>query len=89
MSDRYRAILGPFRWEVWMTITLAYLIAILPISFSAHHTLRPLLDDPSQLENMFWYVFGTFTNCFTFTGRQSWTNAKLSSTRMFIGKSMT
>lgn len=79
--------MGPFQWQVWLSILLAYTLAILPISYSAHHTLRPLLDDPSELENMFWYVFGTFTNCFTFSGNQSWTRCKMISTRVFIGKS--
>ncbi|KAG8267452.1 hypothetical protein J6590_052074 [Homalodisca vitripennis] len=82
---KYRAIMGPFRWEVWMAITFAYLLAILPMSFSAYHTLRPLLDNPYELENMFWHVFGTFTNCFTFSGKKSWTSGKKNSTRIFIG----
>lgn len=78
--------MGPFRWEVWMLVTLAYIFAILPISFSVHHSLRILIDEPYELENMFWYVFGTFTNCFTFSGKKSWSSGNMASTRMFIGK---
>lgn len=78
--------MGPFRWEVWMCVTLAYMFAIIPISFSVHHTLRLLWDKPYEIENMFWYVFGTFTNCFTFSGKKSWNSGKMTSTRMFIGR---
>lgn len=31
------------------------------------------------------YVFGTFTNCFTFAGKNSWSSSKRDSTRMLIG----
>lgn len=31
------------------------------------------------------YVFGTFTNCFTFVGKNSWSSSKRDSTRMLIG----
>ncbi|XP_039287066.1 ionotropic receptor 21a [Nilaparvata lugens] len=82
---KYRAILGPFRLEVWICLILIYLFAIIPISFSARHTLKHLLEDPWEIENMFWYVFGTFTNCFTFIGRGSWTSGKHNATRLFVG----
>lgn len=62
------------------------MFAIIPITLSAKHTLKHLLDDPKEIENMFWYVFGTFTNCFTFIGKGSWTGASMNSTRLFVGK---
>ncbi|KAJ8865896.1 hypothetical protein PR048_033419, partial [Dryococelus australis] len=85
LCDRYRAIMGPFHWSVWLALTLTYLLAIFPIAFSHRHSLSHLLKDPWEMENMFWYVFGTFTNCFTFSGKQSWTSAEKGATRMFIG----
>ncbi|KAI5639695.1 ionotropic receptor 21a [Phthorimaea operculella] len=69
---RYRAILGPFHWHVWVALTFTYLIGILPLAFSDKHTLRHLINNAGEVENMFWYVFGTFTNCFTFTDRGGW-----------------
>lgn len=50
------------------------------------HTLKPLLKNPEEMENMFWYVFGTFTNAFTFHQGDSWTNSDKAATRVFIGK---
>ncbi|XP_014256198.1 ionotropic receptor 21a [Cimex lectularius] len=82
---KYRAIMGPFLWDVWLALTTVYLLAIFPIAFSVWHTVKPLIEDISELENMFWYVFGTFTNCFTFTGQNSWTHASKTATRIFIG----
>ncbi|KAJ4435709.1 hypothetical protein ANN_18325 [Periplaneta americana] len=82
---RYRAIMGPFHWTVWLTLTLTYLLAIFPIAFSDSHSLTHLLKNPWQMENMFWYVFGTFTNCFTFKGKHSWTHSEKAATRMLIG----
>ncbi|XP_046987152.1 ionotropic receptor 21a [Schistocerca americana] len=82
---RYRAILGPFDWSVWLALTVVYLLAIFPLAFSNTHSLRHLLEDPWELENMFWYVFGTFTNAFTFTGRRCWSNSTKNATRMLIG----
>ncbi|XP_047520731.1 ionotropic receptor 21a-like isoform X1 [Pieris napi] len=34
---------------------------------------------------MFWYVFGTFTNCFTFVGKYSWSKTDKVTTRLLIG----
>ena len=85
-SCRYRAIMGPFHWTVWLALTLTYLLAIFPIAFSYSHSLTHLLKDPWQVENMFWYVFGTFTNCFTFKGNRSWSNSDKAATRMLIGE---
>ncbi|CAH1103249.1 unnamed protein product, partial [Psylliodes chrysocephalus] len=34
---------------------------------------------------MFWYVFGTFTNCFTFSGKGSWGKADKNATKLLIG----
>nr|UTN00868.1 ionotropic receptor [Semanotus bifasciatus] len=82
---KYRAILGPFRWTVWLALTLIYLLGIFPLAFSDKHTLRPLLSNPEEIENMFWYVFGTFTNCFTFSGKTSWSKSDKLTTRLLIG----
>ncbi|XP_050079095.1 ionotropic receptor 21a [Anopheles maculipalpis] len=82
---RYRAILGPFQWPVWVAVILIYLLAIFPLAFSDKMTLRHLLGNWSEIENMFWYVFGTFTNSLTFQGENSWSNTKKTSTRMLIG----
>ncbi|KAE8573318.1 Ionotropic receptor 21a [Halyomorpha halys] len=82
---KYKAVMGPFLWDVWISITLCYILAIIPIAFSAWHTLGPLIQHPSEIENMFWYVFGTFTNCFTFRGQFSWTKSVKNSTKLFIG----
>ncbi|XP_023941413.2 ionotropic receptor 21a [Bicyclus anynana] len=82
---RYRAILGPFHWHVWVTLTFTYLFGIFPLAFSDKHTLRHLLHDKGEVENMFWYVFGTFTNCFTFVGKNSWSKTTKVTTRLLIG----
>lgn len=82
---RYRAIMGPFQWPVWLAIIAAYLLAIVPLAFSDRLTLRHLLGNWSEIENMFWYVFGTFTNSLTFGGQFSWSTTKRSSTRLLIG----
>lgn len=83
---RYRAILGPFQWPVWLAIIAAYLFAIFPLTFSDRLTLRHLIGNWSEIENMFWYVYGTFTNSLTFTGELSWSNTKKTSTRILIGR---
>nr|AST36227.1 putative ionotropic receptor IR21a [Hedya nubiferana] len=82
---RYRAILGPFHWTVWLALTLTYLFGIFPLAFSDKHTLRHLLHNSGEIENMFWYVFGTFTNCFTFVGKNSWSKTTKITTRLLIG----
>nr|WPO56534.1 ionotropic receptor [Leucinodes orbonalis] len=82
---RYRAILGPFHWHVWVALTFTYLIGIFPLAFSDKHTLRHLLHNSGEIENMFWYVFGTFTNCFTFFGKNSWSKTTKITTRLLIG----
>nr|XP_015839670.1 PREDICTED: uncharacterized protein LOC660579 [Tribolium castaneum] len=82
---RYRAIMGPFHWTVWLSLTLVYLFAIFPLAFSDKHTLRHLLDKPEEVENMFWYVFGTFTNAFSFFGKDSWSKTDKFATRLLIG----
>ncbi|KAG5881915.1 hypothetical protein JTB14_007112 [Gonioctena quinquepunctata] len=81
---RYRAIMGPFQWTVWLTLIIAYLSAILLLTYSDKHTLKHLLKNPEEMENMFWYVFGTFTNCFTFTGKASWSKADKLTTKLLI-----
>lgn len=77
--------MGPFHWTVWLAVTFTYLFAIFPISFSDNHSLHHLLKQPEEMENMFWYVFGTFTNCFTFTGAHSWNKSQKVATRLLIG----
>lgn len=83
---RYRAIMGPFQWPVWLAIICTYLFAIIPLSYSDRLTLRHLIDNYGEIENMFWYMFGTFTNSLTFTGENSWSNSKKASTRLLIGE---
>lgn len=83
---RYRAILGPFHWHVWVALTFTYLFGMLPLAFSDKHTLRHLINNSGEIENMFWYVFGTFTNCFTFLGKNSWSKTTKITTRLLIGK---
>ncbi|XP_077295397.1 ionotropic receptor 21a [Arctopsyche grandis] len=82
---RYRAIMGPFHWTVWVTLTFTYLIGIFPLAFSDKHTLKHLVHNSGEVENMFWYVFGTFTNCFTFVGKNSWSKTTKVTTRLLIG----
>lgn len=77
--------MGPFHWTVWLSLTMIYLLAIFPLTFSDKHTLRDLIDSPEEAENMFWYVFGTFTNCFSFTGKNSWSKSDKMATRLLIG----
>lgn len=82
---RYRAIMGPFQWPVWVAIIATYLLAIFPLAFSDRLTLSHLIGNWSEMENMFWYVFGTFTNSLTFSGTFSWSYTKKNSTRLLIG----
>lgn len=82
---RYRAIMGPFQWPVWLAIIATYLFAIFPLTFSDRMTLRHLIGNWTEIENMFWYMFGTFTNSLTFKGENSWSRSKKSSTRLLIG----
>lgn len=82
---RYRAIMGPFQWPVWLAIIATYLFAIFPLAYSDRLTLRHLIGNYGEIENMFWYVFGTFTNSLTFHGQFSWSKSKKTSTRMLIG----
>lgn len=79
--------MGPFHWTVWASITVIYLFGIIPLAFSEKQTLRHLIKNPEEIENMFWYVFGTFTNCFTFFGSKSWNKADKVTTKILIGKS--
>lgn len=51
---RYRAIFGPFQYTVWIALTLTYLLAIFPLAFSDKLTLRHLIGNASEVENMFW-----------------------------------
>lgn len=78
--------MGPFQWTVWMSLTLIYLFAIFPLAFSDRHSLKYLLETPEEMENMFWYVFGTFTNCFSFVGKKSWSKSDKMATRLLIGE---
>ncbi|XP_053957480.1 ionotropic receptor 21a [Anastrepha ludens] len=82
---KYRAIMGPFQWPVWVCIVFIYLGAIFPIAYSDRMTLRHVIGNWGEMENMFWYVFGMFTNSLTFSGKYSWTSTQKSSTRLLIG----
>ncbi|XP_030564838.1 ionotropic receptor 21a [Drosophila novamexicana] len=82
---KYRAIMGPFQWPVWVALICVYLGGIFPIVFTDRLTLRHLMGNWGEIENMFWYVFGMFTNAFTFTGKYSWGNTEKTSTRLLIG----
>ncbi|XP_023313061.1 ionotropic receptor 21a-like [Anoplophora glabripennis] len=82
---RYRAIMGPFHWTVWLAVTIIYMLAIFPLTFSYKLTLKGLITNPEEMENMFWYVFGTFTNCFTFSGTEAWNKSDKFTTRILIG----
>ncbi|KAH8303948.1 hypothetical protein KR044_000414, partial [Drosophila immigrans] len=82
---KYRAIMGPFQWPVWVALICVYLGGVFPIVFTDRLTLSHLLGNWGEIENMFWYVFGMFTNAFTFTGRYSWSNTQKTSTRLLIG----
>ncbi|KAK6621468.1 hypothetical protein RUM44_001275 [Polyplax serrata] len=82
---RYRAILGPFQLSVWITLTICYLVAIIPLTFADSHSLKPLIRNPWLIEDMFWHVFGTFTNLFTFTEKKSWTKSTKNASRLLIG----
>ncbi|XP_072152297.1 ionotropic receptor 21a [Bemisia tabaci] len=81
--DRYRAVFGPFTGGVWIAMTLVYVFGIIPLSISHNHTINNL-KRLKEWENMFWMVFGTFTNCFTFKGSNSWTSSQKLATRTFI-----
>ncbi|KAM7353343.1 ionotropic receptor 21a [Cochliomyia hominivorax] len=82
---KYRAIMGPFQWPVWVALICVYLGAIFPIVFTDRLTLSHLMGNWGEIENMFWYVFGMFTNSLTFSGKYSWSNTKKNSTRLLIG----
>ncbi|XP_017776455.1 PREDICTED: ionotropic receptor 21a [Nicrophorus vespilloides] len=82
---RYRAIMGPFHWTVWLAVTLIYIFAIFPLALSDKLSLKYLIQKPEEMENMFWYVFGTFTNCFTFGGEASWSKSDKVTTRILVG----
>ncbi|XP_017065564.2 ionotropic receptor 21a [Drosophila eugracilis] len=82
---KYRAIMGPFQWPVWVALICVYLGGIFPIVFTDRLTLSHLIGNWGEVENMFWYVFGMFTNAFTFTGKYSWSNTDKHSTRLLIG----
>ncbi|XP_034490678.1 ionotropic receptor 21a [Drosophila innubila] len=82
---KYRAIMGPFQWPVWVALICVYLGGVFPIVFTDRLTLSHLMGNWGEIENMFWYVFGMFTNAFTFTGKYSWSNTQKASTRLLIG----
>ncbi|XP_016844519.1 ionotropic receptor 21a isoform X1 [Nasonia vitripennis] len=61
---KYRAILGPFQLSVWLLLCAAYFVLIIPLSFNSNYTILSLFKHPSGLNNMFWFVFSTYTNSF-------------------------
>ncbi|XP_050529771.1 ionotropic receptor 21a [Daktulosphaira vitifoliae] len=83
--SKYRAIFGPFHWSIWFMVLFTYILAIFPIAFTNNQNVKMLCNTPKEIENMCCYMFGTFTNLFTFKGTRSWTNTKTGSTRLFIG----
>ncbi|XP_050439120.1 ionotropic receptor 21a [Adelges cooleyi] len=83
--SKYRAIFGPFHWSIWVMVVFTYVAAIFPIAFTNNRSVKTLCKSPKQLESMCCYMFGTYTNLFTFKGIKSWTNTKTGSTRLFIG----
>ncbi|XP_055381885.1 ionotropic receptor 21a [Condylostylus longicornis] len=82
---KWRAILGPFQWQVWVALTAVYLLGIFPLAFTDQLSIKHLIGNYGEMENMFWYVFGTFTNSLTFSGKYSWSNSAKLSTRLLIG----
>lgn len=82
---RYRAIMGPFQWPVWLAIISTYMFSIILLTFSDRLSLKHLIGNYGEIENMFWYMFGTFTNSLTFKGEYSWVKSRKSSTRILIG----
>ncbi|KPI91801.1 hypothetical protein RR46_15305 [Papilio xuthus] len=58
---RYRAILGPFHWHVWLALTITYLLAIFPLAFSDKHTLRHLINN----SGWYWLFTIIITSCYT------------------------
>lgn len=76
--------MGPFNWRVWLCLTVVYIMVIFPLALADKLTIKHLLRNPEEIENMFWYVFGTFTNCFTF-GKNTWTKSKKLTPRVLIG----
>lgn len=56
--------MGPFQLSVWLLLCAVYMIAIVPLSLNSDYSLKSLLTKPSNLDAMFWFVFGTFTNGF-------------------------
>lgn len=77
--------MGPFHWTVWLTVAIAYLFVIFPLSFADKLTLMHICKNPEEIENMFWYVFGTFTNSFTF-GKETWIKSDKVTPRVLMGK---
>lgn len=84
--NRYRAILGPFQWGVWLCIIFIYLAAVVPLAFSEKLSCKKMFENSAEIGHMFWMVFGTFTNLFTFKGDRSWNISKKNSTCVVIGK---
>ncbi|XP_011501708.1 PREDICTED: glutamate receptor ionotropic, kainate 5 [Ceratosolen solmsi marchali] len=61
---KYRAILGPFQYSVWMLLCAAYFFLIISLTFNSNFTILSLLKHPSKINTMFWFVFSTYTNSF-------------------------
>lgn len=80
--------MGPFHWTVWLALIAVYLGSIPVFTYSDKLTLRHLMKDPLECENMFWYVFGTFTNSFTFSSKNSWTRAEKGVTKFLVGNNL-
>ncbi|XP_033231971.1 ionotropic receptor 21a [Belonocnema kinseyi] len=62
---KYKAVMGPFQESVWLLLSAAYFIAIIPMTMNSHYSLASLIKRPGRLNHMFWFVFSTFTNSFS------------------------
>ncbi|XP_065202562.1 ionotropic receptor 21a [Planococcus citri] len=82
---KYRAILGPFQWGVWLCIIGIYLAAVVPLAYSEKRSWKKLYKSWGEVCHMFWVVFGTFTNLFTYKGEDSWNKSRKNGTCVAIG----
>ena len=77
--------MGPFQWGVWLCIIGIYLAAVIPLAYSERRSWKHLFTSCAVVSHMFWVVFGTFTNLFTFKGENSWNRSRKNGTCVVIG----
>lgn len=82
---KYRAILGPFQFTVWLCVISVYLFGAVPIRYSQRRSIRTIFRNCADVGYTFWVVFGTFSNCFTFKGESAWNNVLNLSSRILVG----